>query len=165
MTASPMTSFEAQTIIVAKQQLWAFVGADVIAFFALIAAIVGGVLTYRGIRVVAKQFELSRWSTLLTFEQDMANRRTRFHDIAADLESDSADVEAIQKRFDEAKESYFNSLDRLASSILNSHFPDAEMKQDYHEALTEVIREFPADFATGTRFRKVVKLYNRWQDR
>jgi hypothetical protein len=160
----PMSAFEAQSIAVAKQQLWAFVAADFIAFLALIAAIVGGVLTYKSIRVVAQQLELSRWNTLLTFEQDMANRRTRFHDIDAELKSDSANAETIQKRFDEAKESYFNSLDRLASSILNSHFPDHEMKQDYQETITTVIRVFPEDFATGTHYRKVVKLYNRWQD-
>jgi hypothetical protein len=38
------------------------------------------------------------------------------------------------------------------------------MKQDYHEAITEVVRAFPDDFDTGTRYRKIVKLYNRWQD-
>jgi hypothetical protein len=160
-----MTPFEIQSLDVARQQLWAFVGADFIAFLALIAAVVGGVLTYKNIRIIAQQLELSRWNTLLLFEQDMAARRTKFHDIDAELESNSGvSAEILQKKFDEAKENYFNSLDRLASSILNAHFPDSEMKQDYHEALTEVIRAFPADFATGTHYRKVVKLYNRWQD-
>jgi hypothetical protein len=38
------------------------------------------------------------------------------------------------------------------------------MKQDYQEFITGVVRAFPADFDTGTRYRKVVKLYNLWQD-
>ncbi|MEJ1960957.1 MAG: hypothetical protein WDO56_05175 [Gammaproteobacteria bacterium] len=161
-----MSQFEMESIAVLKQQLWAFVAADSIALLALFAALVGGYLTYKSVRVIAQQLELSRWNTLLLFEQDMAGRRLRFHDISAELEASAgASTESIQKRFDEARENYFNSLDRLASSILNAHFPDSEMKQDYHEALTEVIRAFPDDFGTGTRYRKIVKLYNRWQDR
>lgn len=73
-------------------------------------------------------------------------------------------AEEFQARFNSAKENYFNSLDRLASSILNGQFPDSEMKHDYHEAITIVVRTFKDDFATGTHYRKVVKLYNRWQD-
>jgi hypothetical protein len=51
-----------------------------------------------------------------------------------------------------------NSLDRLASSILKGHFPDPEMKLDYHEYIVEVDRAFPENFDTGTHYRKVVKL-------
>jgi hypothetical protein len=166
MTTPGLTGYEEQSIAIAKYQLWCYIGADVIAFLGVVAAIVGGVLAYRNIKVIAQQLEIARWNTLLSFEQDMATRRTKFHDISAHMQANpDASAQELQSRFDEAKESYFNSLDRLASSILNGHFPDSEMRQDYHEAITGVVRAFPADFATGTHFRKVVKLYNRWQDR
>lgn len=159
-----MTEYETQTLAVAKQQLLASYIGDGIAFLALIAAVVGGVVAYKSVKAVVAQLEISRWNTLLSFEQDMAARRTKFADIAAQMQANpSAPPAMLQAMFNEAKESYFNSLDRLASSILNNHFPDAEMKQDYLEVLTTVVRGFPSDFATGTRYRKVVKLYDRWQ--
>ncbi len=154
-----------QTLTLAQSQLSAYWVADIIAFLALIAAIVGGALAFKNVKVIAEQLEIARWNTLLSFEQDMATRRTKFHDLALDMQlSETAQPKFLQERYDEARESYFNSLDRLASSILRGHFPDAEMKQDYHEAITEVVRAFPDDFDTGTRYRKIVKLYNRWQD-
>ena len=153
-----MTEYELQTLTVAKSQLLAYWGADIIAALALIAAVFGARIALRSLRG-------SQLNTLLLFEQDMANRRTRFHDIGADMDANpGAPAQALQARFNEAKESYFNSLERLASSILSGAFSDAEMKHDYHEVITEVVRAFPGDFATGTRYRKIVKLHNRWQD-
>jgi hypothetical protein len=160
-----MTPFEAQSVAVARDQFWVFVGGDFIAAGALLAAVVGGFLAYKNIQIIIEQLRLSRWSTLLVFEQDMANRREAFHKIDADMRAQpQISQEVLRARFNDAKESYFNSLERLASSILNGHFPDAEMKQDYHEVITSVVRAFPDDFATGTRYRKVIKLFNRWQD-
>lgn len=160
-----MSEYEIQSVAVAKYQLWASVAGDAIAFLALIAAVAGGVVAYRSVKAVIDQLEISRWNMLLSFEQDMAARRSKFTEIGAQMQGSSgASTALLQSMFEEAKESYFNSLDRLASSIINAHFPDAEMKQDYHEVLTNVVRGFPNDFATGTQYRKVVKLYNKWQD-
>jgi hypothetical protein len=160
-----VTEFERQTIEVAQWQFWATVGADVIATLALVAAVVGGVLAYKNIRLIVDQLELSRWSTLLVFEQDMAARRAAFHVIDVDMKAHpEKPKEEFLDRFNDAKENYFNSLDRLASSILRGHFPADEMKQDYREVITDVVRAFPDDFPTGTRYRKVVKLFNLWED-
>ena len=158
-----MTDYETQSLMVAKATLSIYWWADVIAGCALAAAIGGGLVAYRTLKAIIAQLEIARWNSLLSFEQDMASRRTKFHEIAAQMQTD-APTELLKAMHLEAKESYFNALDRLASSILNGQFPDREMKQDYHEALTEVVRAFAEDFSTGTRYRKVVKLYHRWQD-
>jgi len=152
-----MSEYELQSLEVAKHSLWAYWSADFIALGALIAAIVGGFIAYRNVRVIIL-------NSLLLLEQDMANRRREFTKILNQLNDKSISTQELQSQFDEAKESYFNSLDRLASSILNGHFPDLEMKQDYKEMITELLRTFPDDFTTATRFRKIVKLYNRWHD-
>ena len=160
-----MTEFERQTVEIAQWQFWATVGADAIAALALVAAVVGGVLAYKNIKVIVNQLELSRWSTLLVFEQDMAARGAAFQVIAAESKTHPGKApELFQERFNAAKENYFNAIDRLASSILIGHFPPDAMKQDYQEFITGMVRPFPSDFDTGTRYRKVVKLYNRWQD-
>jgi hypothetical protein len=158
-----MTDFEAQSLAIARHALSVAWWADVIAACALVAAVLGGIFAYRTLQVIIAQLDSARWNSLLSFEQDMASRRTKFHEIAAQMQTD-APTELLKAMHLEAKESYFNALDRLASSILNGQFPDREMKQDYHEALTEVVRAFAEDFSTGTRYRKVVKLYHRWQD-
>lgn len=156
-----MTDYEAQTLALAKTTLSLYWVADCVAVFALIAALYGGFLGYRTLSSVVEQLKIARWNALLSFEQDMANRRSRFADVGAQLTT-SASSTILQATYNEARESYFNSLDRLASSILNGHFPDAEMKQDYQEVFTSVIRTYPSDFATGTRYRKVVAIYEKW---
>lgn len=150
-----MSEFETQSLATAKATLYTYIAADVIAGLTFFAVLIGAVIAWRNVRSVI-------WNSLLSFEQDMATRRTKFQDLAAKIKDDKAEL--TQLMFDEAKESYFNSLDRLASSILNGHFPDKEMKQDYLEVLTEVVRGFPNDFHTGSRYRKVIKLFNRWND-
>lgn len=63
-----------------------------------------------------------------------------------------------------AKENYFNSIDRFASLVLNGQFPQHELKQDYQDLIKDTIRTFLADFNAGTRYRKVVKLHEKWED-
>ena len=152
-----MTPYESQSLAAARDSVHAYWTGDAIAGVALFVAIVGGVIAYRNIKAVI-------WNSLLSFEQDMASRREKFAEIAVRM-SAGENVELLQVMFEESKESYFNSLDRLASSILNGHFSDREMRQDYREVISNVVRQYPTDFATGTRYRKVVKLFNRWQDR
>ena len=147
-----------QALAIAKWQFWVYLAADIIAGLAIIAAVVGATIAFKSLRA-------SQWNTLLLFEQDMETRRARFQAIGAELDDcNGTHSTMLALRFDEAKESYFNSLDRLASSIIKDHFPDPEMKLDYREVFVEVVRGFPKDFDTGTRYRKVIKLYNNWQD-
>lgn len=153
-----MTPYEIQSIAIAQQQLSAYWWADRIAAAALLAVLIGAVLAYKSLRA-------SQWNTLLSFEQDMATRRANFHKVAA-MMNENPDLSNVFLKLllDEAKETYFNSLDRLASSILKGHFPDKTMKLDYQESITRVVREFKDDFGTSTEYRNVLKLYNKWQD-
>jgi len=89
----------------------------------------------------------------------MASRGDKVRELATQLDNPH-----VKGKYDAAKESYFNSIDRLASLILNGQFPQHELKQDYHDMIKETIRAFPADFTTGTRYRKIVKLHDKWED-
>ena len=53
----------------------------------------------------------------------------KMYENLATLMLDLPPTTLLKAMFEEAKESYFNSLDRLASSILIGHFPDEEMRQ------------------------------------
>lgn len=161
-----MTVYEAQTLAALNSQALATWVASGVAAVALVVAVIGGIFAFRNLKLIADQLKIARLDALLSFEQDMAVRRGKFQEIAHLLAEphDDESTDMLQKQYDEARESYFNALDRLASSILNGHFDDTEMRQDYREAIAGVVRAFQADFATGTHYRKVVKLYERWQD-
>ncbi len=154
-----MTPFEVQSIDIARSALAASIFADVIAGIAVLAVLAGGVVAYMTLRAILAQLKAGQWSTLLSLEQDMASRGDKFHELATQL-----DDPHVKGKYEAAKENYFNSIDRLASLILNGQFPQHELKQDYHDMIKETIRAFPADFTTGTRYRKIVKLHDKWED-
>jgi hypothetical protein len=151
-----MTPFEAQSIAIAQQGLVMYFWADAIATVALVVSVVGGILIFG-------QLQSTKWNSLLSFEQDMQNRRQAFTTISEQIGSGSppSNLAAIYKS---EKEGYLNSVDRLASSILNGQFPHKEMKQDYRDYISNVVTNFASDFAAGTKYRKTLKLYEKWQD-
>lgn len=151
-----MSEFETQSLEVARGALaasWTTVG---IAIAALFASVVAGVVIY-------KQLTSQRWMSLLSFEQDMQARRREVIDLAHQL-SGPASTPMLKQIYDAGLEGYLNSVDRLASSILNGQFPAKEMKQDYREAIARVIRDYPDKYLAGTSYRKTVKLHDMWQD-
>ena len=161
-----MSPYEEQSLVIAKNTLWVYFGGDLIAFGALLVAALGGYLAYVNLLKISQQLKITRWNSLLSFEQDMSTRRAKFLEIAVRLPSITDDQSRTMTRlmFEEAKQNYFNSLDRLASCIMNGQFPDEEMRQDYLESITNTVREHHGDFGTATKYRKVMKLYNKWQD-
>jgi hypothetical protein len=157
-----MSPYETQSIEIARSALTVSIWADIIAGIAVVAAIFGGIFAYFTLKAILAQLIAAQWSTLLSLEQDMASRRDKFRGLADQMGSKPASL--IKEKFDEAKESYFNSIDRFATLVLNGQFSQRELKQDYQDVLKELIRAFPDDFNAGTRYRKVVKLYNKWED-
>lgn len=126
------------------------------AVVALLVSIGAGLLLW-------EQLKSARWLALLSFEQSMHDRAQAFTTIAQQLAGGSAPA-GTQAIYDAAKEAYFNSVDRLASSILNGQFPEKEMRQDYRDYIQNIVRAHPSDFNTGTSYRKVVRLHQKWQD-
>jgi hypothetical protein len=158
-----MTDYEVQALEVARGTLFVYQLGAGIAVGALLASIIGGVVAFFTLRTIVRQLENAKWNALLAFEQDMSLRRDRFHSIAREAEMETISP-SIGARFDEAKESYLNAVERLASSILNGQFPEKEMKQSYREYIVSTIREFPDSFRPGTPLRKTLALNERWQD-
>jgi hypothetical protein len=141
---------------VAWATYYTYLAAAIIAFLALCAATYAGYLLYN-------QLKIARWTALLALEQDMAARRRHLTDTAraVSLPNPPDNIEQIYRA---EKESYLNSVDRLASSILNGNFPELEMKQDYRDLIGQTVREFPDEFQAATRYRKTLTLYEKWQD-
>lgn len=93
----------------------------------------------------------------------MNARRQRFSEIAQKLTS-SSEPAVHEASYEEAKESYLNAVERLASSILNGQFPESEMKTNYREYIASTIREYEDKFRAGTHYPRILKLHKKWQD-
>lgn len=151
-----MSQYETLNLAIAQKQYCITV------IYTLITAM--GVLVAGGAGYfVFGQLRSARWMTLLTLEQDMAGRRDKFLDIQRRLRSGD-NSQNLADEFKVQKESYLNSVERLASSVLNGNFPQKEIKQDYRDYIAGVVKAFPEDFQAATSYRKTLKLYNRWQD-
>ncbi len=65
----------------------------------------------------------------------------------------------------EANENYLNVFDRLCYFVLNKKLNEEDFKLDYRDMLFKTIQEDSENtFNSGTRFRNMVKLYNKWKD-
>jgi len=157
-----MTPYEAQSIEIARSALTASIFADVIAGIAVLAIIAGSILAYFTLKAILEQLKAGQWSTLLSLEQDMAGRGERFHELYKKMKASPS--LAPDEEYNAAKENYYNTIDRLSSLVLNGQFSQSELKQDYQDLIKETIRAFQPDFGAGTRYRKIVKLHNKWED-
>jgi hypothetical protein len=150
-----MTPYENAALAIAKQTYHTYLAADIIGFLALCASVLAGWFLFG-------QLKTARWTALLALEQDMASRRRHLTEIATTL-AGSNPPPNIREIYEAEKESYLNSVDRLASSILNRNFPEKEMKQDYRDLISATVAQFPDDFRTGTTRWKTVELHQKWQ--
>jgi len=156
-----MTDYETQSLQIATDTYHVYWWADVIAVGALVAAIVGGFFAFLTLSKIAQQLESAKWNALLSFEQDMNARRQRFSDITQKV---IFSPEEYQTSYEEAKESYLNAIERLASCILKGQFPEAEMKTSYRGYIASTIKEFEDRFRAGTDYPRILELHQKWRD-
>ncbi|HAU28996.1 MAG TPA: hypothetical protein DCW68_02660 [Rhodospirillaceae bacterium] len=137
-----------------------------------ISVICGVILIYlarKQLKASAEAINISRWDSLLSFEQDMFSRQANFISISqkirdAKLEN-KGETELIKAEHEAAKEIYLNSVDRLATCILRGHFSDPEMRPDYSDFINNVVNQFKDDLGVATHYRNIVKLYDKWKDK
>lgn len=156
-----MTDYEAQSLQIAIDTYHVYFWGDLIAAVALIVAIVGGIFAFSTLRKITQQLESAKWNALLSFEQDMNARRQRLSDIAQQVLSEPEKYKAI---YEEAKESYLNAVERLASSILKGQFPEPEMKTSYRDFIASTIKEYENKFRAGTDYPRILQLHQKWRD-
>jgi hypothetical protein len=151
-----MTEYETQSLQIATNTYYVYLGGLVVAFLA-------GCVAFWTLRKIAQQLESAKWNALLSFEQDMNARRHRFSEISQKLAS-SSEPAKHEATFNEAKESYLNAVERLAASILKGQFPEDEMKTSYREYIASTIREYEDKFGAGTHYPRVIELHKKWRD-
>jgi hypothetical protein len=114
---------------------------------------------------------LSRLDALLQMEQHLAESRSQLSKAGIKMSTfsgkeDISDTEyrPVKLEYDEAKQSYLNALDRLCYCIDRGLLDESEMRPEYRDYVTSIVREFKSEFDTGTVYRNIVKVYEKWAD-
>lgn len=115
---------------------------------------------------------ISRLNTLLSIEDTIAERRLKLSESGiklAEYEKENDDesqskFQALQLEFDEAKQMYLNSLDRLCYCLDKDLLYENELRSEYRDVINRAISDFQEDFNTGTPYRNIKKVYEKWAD-
>jgi len=120
------------------------------------------------IEVAAKANSLSQLSALLNLEQQIADRRLELSKagiaIAQVRGSPGEEFDSAKLRFNEAKEMYLNSLERLCFCVLRDLFHDDDIRLEYRDVIRAALTDFASDFGDASPYRNIRKVHNRWAD-
>ncbi|PFQ80868.1 hypothetical protein [Priestia megaterium] len=110
-------------------------------------------------------------NAVLTLEKSITDNRIRFSDAAVTVtklrpEDSEKHKNATILAFKEARENYLNSMDRFCACILRGQFPEIDYRKDYRNAVNDIIthENYKELMGTGTRYRNIVKIYDKWAD-
>lgn len=59
---------------------------------------------------------------------------------------------------------YLNSLDRLCYCLEKDLLSENELRSEYRDVINRAIKDFKDDFNTGTPYRNIKKVYEKWAD-
>jgi len=141
----------------------------VIALLMLAAAIWQVSKLTNQVAVAVKSNSISELNALLALEQQIADRRMQLSQTGIavkeckDKSGDQFDSLVLQ--FDEAKQMYLNGLDRLCFCVLKGLLQDDDMRLEYRDIIKSALKDFPEDFGTGTSYRNINKVYEKWADK
>lgn len=116
----------------------------------------------------ARSNRISRLNALISIENKIQECRRDLAlsgiEVAKLKNSCDDEFEAKKLRFDEAKQVYLNSLDRLCFCIIKGYLDEEEMKPEYRGLVNESVKDFKSDFEVGTKYRNILKIYDNWSE-
>lgn len=122
------------------------------------------------VKEAVKSNSLNRLNALLSIEQQIADRRQDLSEAGiavAELtnSTDEIKIDSASLRFNEAKQMYLNGLDRLCYCVEKKLLDDDEIRLEYRDIINIAIEDFKDDFQTGTPYRNIKKVYEKWADK
>jgi hypothetical protein len=129
----------------------------------------------QSVDIAVKANAISTVNTVLSIEQMIFENRVRLSEASIAVSEMNAradrgdhivpaDVEIATLRFNEARESYLNAFDRLCACLLRGSIPEDDYRKDYRGGLTELVQQHRELLGVDTRFRNIIKLYDKWAD-
>ncbi|AUT91689.1 TPA: hypothetical protein ACKRKP_000789 [Proteus mirabilis] len=126
---------------------------------------------------IAKAVEanrISKLNSLLSIESQIVLRRQELSAAGIALnefkkltqeEKDSNELfDMASLRFNEAVQTYLNSLDRLCYCIIKKYLDDADMKVEYRQIINSAVTKHEDKFGASTPYRNIKKIYDKWSD-
>lgn len=146
-------------------------------FAASIATIISAIITAVGVLIAL--FELGfmrrdlRYSSVTTnfalelelykAKRFLAEKRSELEKYADGKKTKPMELERLQGELSEAREDYFNVLDRLCSYILQKKLCRKDFKADYEKALKDVVSEHGDTDEFKEYYTNINKLNDKWQ--
>lgn len=125
-----------------------------------------------------KSFDQSNLMAIFEIEFELNQRKARVADIRMKnyekinsikkdeiSEHEKENIKIMDGFYEEALEDYLNVFDRLAYFILNKNLREEDFRIEYRDMLFETIEEEKERFQTGTKYRNMVKLYEKWKEK
>lgn len=120
------------------------------------------------IEIAARANSISQLSALLNLEQQIADRRLELSKAGIALSQAKGkgveEFDAAQLRYNEAKEVYLNSLDRLCFCVLKDLLHDDDIRLEYRDLIKSTVQMFADDFSLSSPYRNIRKVYDKWAD-
>lgn len=115
---------------------------------------------------------ISRLNALLAIEDTIAERRLNLSETGIKLteykededDNDQSKLKALELEYNEAKQMYLNALDRLCYSLDKELLSEEELRSEYRDVIRRAINDFEDEFKTGTPYRNIKKIYEKWAD-
>ena len=150
----------------------------IIAAGGVIAAIIAAFVYFAQLKKMTSSVEAAKKSNsiatlnaVISLENTIINSRIRFSEAAINAsklnkDDDEKHRNATILAFEEARETYLNAMDRFCSCILKGDFPEIEYRKDYRHAVNKIVTHsnYKDLMGTGTRYRNILKLYEKWAD-
>lgn len=133
-----------------------------------IAAVVGvafGLIQLSNIRTELRNGSLD---SILEIESQMNERKSKVDEITNKImvEGSTWTVDlksAYSLWLNQAKENWYNAIDRFAFCVIRNYVEENEWKVEYRNYIHDVIIADPTKFQTGSPYRNMIDLDNKWQ--
>lgn len=153
---------------------WASIGTIVAGFAGLVAL----VIAFFQLGGLKKSLQHSNLMAIFNIEFELNRRKEKDAEIRKDIlqkingrdESQIPDSEKdLIRSLDgyrlQAYENYLNAFDRLAFFIIKGSFQEEDFKLEYRDMLFDTIEnDSDSMFGTGSRYRNMKKLYDKWKE-
>ncbi|MGA9755553.1 MAG: hypothetical protein WBV23_10475 [Desulfobaccales bacterium] len=126
------------------------------------------------VKAAVESNSINRLNALLSLEDNIAERRLRLSEAGIKLvelgkakatrELHPGEFDTAELRYNEAKQMYLNGLDRLCYCLDRGLLNEDELRSEYRDVINAAIKDFKTDFQTGTPYRNIKKIYERWAE-
>lgn len=143
-----------------------------------IAAICAVLIAWYQLRNLNKNLIASNLMAIFEIEFELNRRKERLSEIRQKNEefllklkgqelneNERALIKVLEGNRKEAYENYLNVFDRLCYFVINKKLDENDFRLEYRDMLFETIQSDNITFATGTRYRNMVKLFNNWKEK